>query len=128
MTTYINKPMLEYMKKLTKRNIKIHEKNTIDFKPSIMPEFNKRAKNGNYYGYDKYGLIIRRDANNNIKSPFGWIRTPDDEIVSIHLKTECPEDIRKKETFFYIQSKFAGQWNNTTNIFRRIYDKYYKNA
>lgn len=118
--------MLEYMRKLTKRNIKIHEKNTNDFKADVMPEFNKRAKNGNYYGFDKYGLIIRRDANNNPKSPFGWVRNEDDEMVSIHLKPDLPEETKKKETYFYIQSKFAGQWNNNTNVLKRIYDKYYK--
>ena len=116
--------MREYMKNLMQRIAQSKERNMNDFRPDIMVAFNKRAKNENYYGYDKYGIIVRKDASNNTKSPFGWIRNSDDEIVSIHLKMDCPEDTRKMETMTYIQTKFASQWNNRNNVLRRIYDRY----
>lgn len=124
MTTFINQPMKEYMKVLTERVGKIKKKNASDFTPEVMKYFNKRAKNGNYYAYDKYGIIVRKDVGANVKSPFGWKRNEDNEIVSIHLRTDCPEDIIKKETLIYIQSRFASQWNNKSNILRKIYDRY----
>ena len=124
MATFINKPMLEYMHKITERAGTLRQKNSDDFTPNIMLYFNKRAKNGNYYGYDKYGIIIRKDAGASPKSPFGWIRNEQDELVSVHLKKDCPEEIKKKETIIYIQSKFQSQWNNKNNILRKIYDRY----
>ena len=124
MTTFINRPMKEYMERIIERAGKLHNRNVSDFSPDIMIFFNKRAKNGNYFGYDKYGIIIRKDAGTSIKSPFGWKRNEDDEIVSVHLRYDCPEEIRRKETLMYIQSKFASQWNNKNNILRKIYDRY----
>lgn len=123
MTGFINKQMRDYMEKAIEKSKIIHKKNASDFKSDIMLFFNRRAKNGNYYGYDKYGIIIRKDVGNNDKSPFGWKRIGDD-IVSIHLRQDTPEENRKRETLSYIQSRFASQWNNKNNILRKIYSRY----
>lgn len=116
--------MKKYMESLINRASSIKMKNNEDFSPNIMPIFNRRVSGNNYYGYDKYGLIIRKNCFGDTKSPFGWKRNDDNEMISIHLKLDCPEDIRKKETLIYIQSRFSTHWNNKNNILRKIYNKY----
>lgn len=121
---FINKAMKSYMERLLDKNIDLRRRNTRLFSADAMPDFNKRVKNGNYYGYDKYGVIVRKNCVGNSKSPFGWKQNDDGEIVSIHIKNECPEDLKRKETVIYIQSKFSSQWNSRASVLRKIYEAY----
>ena len=118
---YINKDMLEYMQSIDKLSTKIRSRNAKDFQPTDFPEFNKRAREGNYYIKDIYGLIIRKKEYNNPKSPFGWVRDSDDNIVNIHIPPECPEDNIYNETIIKISNRFATAWNNPKDILHRIY-------
>ena len=121
----MNTAMQKYMIKLLSGNAR-SDVNDV-FNASNLQSFNSRVKNGNYYGYDKYKLIIRKEFVNDIKSPFGWKRADDGSIVSVHIRLDCPEETRRAESIMCIRSKFASQWNNKQSCLHRIYEKYGQN-
>lgn len=121
----MNKTMQRYMINLTSSNI--HSDVRDAFNAKNLQSFNTRVKNGNYYGFDKYNIIIRKDFVNDSKSPFGWKRADDGSIVSVHIKSDCPEESKRAETIMFIRSRFASQWNNKTSCLHRIYEKYGQN-
>lgn len=66
---------------------------------------NSSVRNKNYYTLDKYGLVIRRDNQNDVKSPFGWCLI-DNEPVNIHVgDTILINNVRKT-----VMQKMKQRW------------------
>ena len=94
---------------------------------------NKALKEGNYYAFDKYGLIIRRKEQNNAKSVFGWIYNENKEPISIHIdkiliQTNKSKNEIAKLTFQSLCNKFPSEFNKPKGIYKRVaqnYDLYY---
>ncbi len=81
----INPDMLNYMNSILAVKVKTDERKDQLFDPSELPVVNSGVRNNNYYMLDKYGLVIRKDFQNNKKSAFGWRYNSDNEPINIHI-------------------------------------------
>jgi hypothetical protein len=84
---------------------------------------NKNCKEGNYYAFDKYGLIIRRKAFNDNKNMYGWIYNDNREPISIHIDNQLilvnspkifPQTIQK------LKSKYGQKCFGPRSIYERV--------
>jgi hypothetical protein len=76
---------------------------------------NKSLKEGNYYAFDKYGLIIRRKFLNDEKSLYGWTYSDNKEPISIHvdkmlIRTNMSVSAVAKTTFQKLRNKFPAEF------------------
>lgn len=72
-------------------NIKRTENETSDIykecflRNKDLEQFNKKVANENYWGIDKYNIVIRFKDFNKPKSIYGWTLDKNNDIVSIHV-------------------------------------------
>lgn len=90
---------------------------------------NKSLKEGNYYAFDKYGLIIRRKFLNDEKSLYGWTYNDNKEPISIHvdkmlIRTNIPASTIAKTTFQKLRNKFPAEFKKGS---KSTYEKVAKN-
>lgn len=101
-----SKPIVIYesMKKFINNIKKTESKTTNTYKEyflnnKTLEEFNKKITNENYWGVDKYGIVIRFKEFNKMKNIHGWTVNENDEIISTMVDKQlinC-EDINIRE-------------------------------
>lgn len=74
--------MIPYMKSVLRR-LSIEEESHSIFQDKRLEFINKSIRNGNFYGIDKYGLIIR--ANEKGKGAFGWKYDDNGDPVNVNI-------------------------------------------
>ncbi len=83
---------------------------------------NKNCKEGNYYAFDKYGIIIRRKAFNDHKNIYGWIYNDDREPISIHIDNQLIQVNSPKiftQTMQKLKSKYSKHFG-PRSIYERV--------
>lgn len=90
---------------------------------------NKSLKEGNYYAFDKYSLIIRRKFLNDEKSLYGWTYNENKEPISIHvdkmlIRTNTLAGVIAKTTFQKLRNKFPAEFKKGN---KSTYEKVVKN-
>lgn len=90
---------------------------------------NKSLKEGNYYAFDKYGLIIRRKFLNDEKSLYGWTYNDNKEPISIHvdkmlIRTNASPHKIAITTFQKFRNKFPAEFKKGA---KSTYEKVAKN-
>lgn len=83
---------------------------------------NKNCKEGNYYAFDKYGIIIRRKEYNNPKNIYGWTYNEQREPVSIHADQYLIKFDPSKvfqQTIQKLRSKYA-KFFTDKSIYQRV--------
>lgn len=98
-------------------------------KVNVVELFNKRVRNANYYNYDKYNIIIRKNNYEDSSSPFGWvyIKTEDSTKVpiSIHIKKSILKYNDSKriydDTLQFLKSRFNTLFIPPKGILYRLY-------
>lgn len=115
MTTVYNILSDEIMTKLLSQT-KIEDE-TLDnyFNKDNLLCINKSLKEGNYYAFDKYGLIIRRKFLNDEKSIYGWTYNDNKEPISIHvdrmlIRTNTSAADIAKTTFQKLRNRFPTEF------------------
>lgn len=84
---------------------------------------NKNCKEGNYYAFDKYGIIIRRKEYNNVKNVYGWIYNDAKEPISIHIDKYLMQTATDDKIFSLTMSKLKHKYPsilNTNSIYTRV--------
>ena len=120
----INEKMQKYLSNIHATNEVVKKENEAIFNKETLPDFNLRVKNENYYALDIYGLLVRKNDFNVAKSPFGWIKSGDDEkIVNIHVLDNIvgdEEDVRE-QTLRYMHLRFATLFKQPRSVLSRFY-------
>lgn len=137
MTVKINRLMDKYMDSIM--NMKYETDNSISqfFDSKRLSIINKNVRNGNYYTIDRFGLVIRKEEFDNVRSPYGWrYYTPrnissedydgidNKEPINIHindilLQTNSP-DIQKV-TIQYLQREHPALFKGPRGILYKVY-------
>lgn len=124
----ILKPMIKFMKNAL-RIAKVSDELAIDiFNDKRLDRFNKNKSN--IFGFDKYGLIIRKEEFNNPKSIYGWVKNEANEAISIHIQPELLRMSKTKEEIFdltmlRIYAMFPKDTKQTNSQFVKIFKLFY---
>ena len=83
--TIINHSMESYMASILKINASNNEYKDQLFTGKTLSYVNSSIRNNNYYMLDKYGLPIRKNAQDSKKTAFGWKYDSSQDPVNIHI-------------------------------------------
>lgn len=133
MTTYIrdtpdgpllNVNMMNYIEDIMKH--KQYRSNIVDtiFDPEIISFANKSIKSGNFYIFDKYNLVIRKNDQNKPKSAFGWVYDEEGDPINIHIPKmllDTNSDNITAVTLQTIKSKYPNIFKEPRGQLYRIY-------
>jgi hypothetical protein len=86
---------------------------------------NKNAHKNNYYGLDKFKLVIRKNDKDKQNSPYGW-KYSDGEIINIHVDVISSHFLGQEEIFKntlkIIKNKFNQQFSKNNSL-HKVYVK-----
>lgn len=80
----INQAMLAYMKRLESTEDTNNNETALLFAKDQLEVINNTIHNENYYKLDRFGLLIRKNFQNDKRSPFGWVFY-DGVPINIHI-------------------------------------------
>lgn len=108
----INERMKEFMQNIMDGNEISNDIRDVIFGMHLKQfSINSAVRNNNFYALDKYGLVIRKEEQNNSKSPFGW-QFVDGDPVNIHVSVIAAtkqENIRRA-TLQYLKQRWKLQF------------------
>lgn len=98
------------------------------FNDERLAKFNKNKSNT--FGVDKYGLLIRKDDCNNIRSVYGWVKNEANEAINIHIQSELLRMYKSDYEIFDItmrrlRSMFPKDTKQANSQFMRMFKLLY---
>ena len=124
--TIINNSMKKYMSKILKINASNNEYKDSLFTGKTLSYINSSVRNSNFYMLDKYGLPIRKTAQDSKKTAFGWRFNEDNEPINIHISdlllATNSSDIQMI-TLQQLKQSFPSLFKKPRGIIAKIYDK-----
>lgn len=126
----INYTMKNYLENMYDNIDESNESITNCFDKYSKLSFNRRLKNKNFYMLDRYNLIIRKEDQNKIKSPYGWIYHNNEPICmhidDILLRTSDDKYNIQHLTIQKLKNKFPKFFAPSNPSIIKLYDAFSK--